>query len=302
MDINLYNINFNNLKYFYEVCKLGSFTKASEYFCISQPSISYAIKQLEEHFGEELIIRNRNGVKMTKKGSILYSKVEEIISTINECHQILENKKETEQIAFGMQSHIYLFFKNRIKSFIKENPTVKLIFHDDSTAVLINKLENREIDFIIDTAPISINSNNYDLETIKSENMCFVYAKESHSLFSHATSLEEISKFQIILPRENSNIRNSLNILLNKKNLCLTPFYQSNSTQVTIDLILGGNVIGYVFESAVKDLLQNGKLCKIPINISLPSIPLCLVTKKENINSSIKTFIDYLSNKKEKLC
>lgn len=300
MDINLFNLNFNNLKYFYEVCKLGSFTKASEYFCISQPSISYAIKQLEDHFGEELIIRNRNGIKMTKIGSLLFVKVEEIINSMNECHQIMENKKETEQISFGMQSHIYLFFKNRIKSFIKENPNVKLIFHDDSTAILINKLENKEIDFIIDTAPISINSNDYDLETIKLEKMCFVYAKESHSLFYNVTNLEDISKFQIVLPRENSNIRNSLNLLLNKENLSLTPFYQSNSTQVTIDLIIGGNVIGYVFESAVKDLLQNGKLCKIPINIKLPSIPLCLVTKKENNNSKIKSFIDYLSNNKEK--
>lgn len=297
MNINLYNLNFNNLKYFYEVCKLGSFTKASEYFCISQPSISHAIKQLEEHFGEELIIRNRNGVKMTKKGSLLFAKVEEIINSMNECHQIMENKKESEQIAFGMQSHIYLFFKNKIKSFIKENPNVKLIFHDDSTAILINKLENHEIDFIIDTAPISINSNDYDLETIKLEKMCFVCAKESYSLFSNVTNLEEISKFQIVLPRENSNIRNSLNLLLNKENLSLTPYYQSNSTQVTIDLILGGNVIGYVFESAVKELLQNGKLCKIPINITLPSIPLCLVTKKEKNNSKIKSFINYLSKK-----
>ncbi len=298
MDINLYNLNFNNLKYFYEVCKLGSFTKASEYFCISQPSISYAIKQLEEHFGEELIIRNRNGIKMTNKGSLLFTKVEEIISSMNECHQIMENKKETEQIAFGMQSHIYLFFKNKIKSFIKENPNVKLIFHDDSTAILINKLENKEIDFIIDTAPISINSNDYDLETIKLEKMCFVYAKENHSLFSNVKNLEEISKFHIVLPRENSNIRNSLNILLNKENLSFTPFYQSNSTQVTIDLILGGNVIGYVFESAVKELLDNETLYKITINTPLPSIPLCLVTKKENNNSKVKSFIEYLSETK----
>ncbi len=215
----------------------------------------------------------------------------------------MENKTESEQIAFGMQSHIYLFFKNRIKSFIKKNPSVKLVFHDDSTATLINKLKNHEIDFIIDTAPISINSNEYDLETIKLEKMCFVYAKESHYLFSNATNLREISKFQIVLPRENSNIRNSLNLLLNKENLSLTPSYQSNSTQVTIDLILGGNVIGYVFESAVKELLQNGILCKMSINNTLPSIPLCLITKKENNNSKIKSFIDYLSkNNKEKSC
>ena len=41
------NINLNLYKYFYEVAKYNSYTKAAESLMISQPSLSYSIKVLE---------------------------------------------------------------------------------------------------------------------------------------------------------------------------------------------------------------------------------------------------------------
>ena len=121
MDINLFDINLNNLKYFYMIVKLGSFTKVSEYFYISQPNISYAIKQLENYFGVKLLIRDRSGVKLTPVGERIYGKIEDLFKNLDECNLIVQEKNNIENISIGIQSHIYLLFKDKIKRFLKSN-------------------------------------------------------------------------------------------------------------------------------------------------------------------------------------
>ena len=49
------NINLNLYKYFYEVAKYNSYTKAAESLLISQPSLSYSIKVLETQLEKKSI-------------------------------------------------------------------------------------------------------------------------------------------------------------------------------------------------------------------------------------------------------
>ena len=56
------NINLNLYKYFYEVAKHDSFTKAAEELMISQPSLSYSVKVLEEQLDYKLFNRNKGKI------------------------------------------------------------------------------------------------------------------------------------------------------------------------------------------------------------------------------------------------
>ena len=69
------NINMEYYKIFYYVAKEGSFTKAGEELCVSQPAVSQSIKLLEENLGTKLFIRVPKGVKLTPEGEALYSYV-----------------------------------------------------------------------------------------------------------------------------------------------------------------------------------------------------------------------------------
>ncbi len=64
-------MNLNQLKYFYAVCTYGSLSDVSEFLHISQPSLSSAIKALENEFGIVLFQRNHKGMKLTQAGNIL---------------------------------------------------------------------------------------------------------------------------------------------------------------------------------------------------------------------------------------
>ena len=58
----------NELIYFIELSNTLNFSRASERIGISQPSLSAAVKRLEDSIGTDLFIRSKNGVTLTQAG------------------------------------------------------------------------------------------------------------------------------------------------------------------------------------------------------------------------------------------
>jgi len=72
--------NLRQLKYFITTVECGSVAEASRKLYIAQPSISTAIKGLEESFGVLLLIRHHaQGVSLTPSGARFYRKAQELL-------------------------------------------------------------------------------------------------------------------------------------------------------------------------------------------------------------------------------
>ena len=61
-------MELRQLRYFVSIVDLGSFTKAAEVLFITQPTLSWNIRKLEEEFGVTLLDRHFNGVQLTERG------------------------------------------------------------------------------------------------------------------------------------------------------------------------------------------------------------------------------------------
>src|SRR6187399_1079372 len=58
----------SEIKYFLEVSTALNISRAAERLGISQPSLSLAIRRLEDTIGTDLLVRSKSGVKLTKAG------------------------------------------------------------------------------------------------------------------------------------------------------------------------------------------------------------------------------------------
>ena len=65
-------MNLKDLTYFAALAEQKQFTAVSEQFGVTQPTISYALKRLEEEFESALIVRDttKKSVVLTKNRSI----------------------------------------------------------------------------------------------------------------------------------------------------------------------------------------------------------------------------------------
>lgn len=85
------------LYYFVEVCKSLSITKSANTLHISQPSLSIAIKELEEELGLQLFHRVKQRLQLTSEGRFFYQELVPILTN-------LENLTETVK-SFGENMH-----------------------------------------------------------------------------------------------------------------------------------------------------------------------------------------------------
>lgn len=100
-------MNLKDLTYFAALAEQKQFTAVSEQFGVTQPTISYALKRLEEEFESALIVRDttKKSVVLTKTGQLVYelavklgeklllqkkkSHYSQLRSCVLDCHQSL---------------------------------------------------------------------------------------------------------------------------------------------------------------------------------------------------------------------
>ena len=68
-------MNLTKLRYFHSACQYLNISRAAEALHLSQPSVSGAIKDLEEEYGVQLIRRQKTGFSLTPDGEELLKKL-----------------------------------------------------------------------------------------------------------------------------------------------------------------------------------------------------------------------------------
>lgn len=142
-------MDFRNLSYFQMVCKLGSFTKAAEYFNISQPSVTVAIQKLEEEMGVKLLERSQKKVSLTKAGKVFLNRTEVILNKVEnlaiEMNEFQSSKKETIRIGIPPMLGSYLLPKI-LTEFTEHHSHVELCVYEIGSNKIKELLEFKELD------------------------------------------------------------------------------------------------------------------------------------------------------------
>ena len=72
------------LQVFYTVAKQLSFTKAAEQLFMTQPAVTFQVKQLEEHFSTRLFERSHGKISLTPAGRLVMEYAEKILGVSEE--------------------------------------------------------------------------------------------------------------------------------------------------------------------------------------------------------------------------
>lgn len=90
-------MNLKLLKAFITIADTESFSKAAERLFISQPALSQNIKQLESHFGVNLIKRDPHNFFLTEAGKVLY----EYAVNLLEASDLMEEAMDSFRSSLG---------------------------------------------------------------------------------------------------------------------------------------------------------------------------------------------------------
>lgn len=149
--------NYELYKVFYWAAKTGSLTQAAKALYLTQPSVSHAIKQLEERVGLTLFYRNAKGVSLTQEGKILFSYIEQsqiLISLAEEKMEALKSLESGELRIGGSDSLFKHYLLPYLEDFHVRYPGIKLHLKHGTTPEVISYLKEGRIDLGVVRMPI----------------------------------------------------------------------------------------------------------------------------------------------------
>ena len=145
---------FSKYDYVYQVYKECSFTKAAEKLCISQPSLSAAIKNIEKKVGTELFERTGAGVKLTEAGEAYIVATQQIIKAENDFANKINDiyNLESGQVTVGGSNHLSSYVLPKIiNHFTSLHPKIKVNLMEANSNNLKDMIKNEEVDIFIDS-------------------------------------------------------------------------------------------------------------------------------------------------------
>lgn len=91
-------MTLTQMRYFYEVCKWRSITKAAASLHISQPTVSIAMADLEKESGLNLFRREGKKLSLTEDGSLLLSKITPILANLQQLDRDIKDMAQNKNL------------------------------------------------------------------------------------------------------------------------------------------------------------------------------------------------------------
>ncbi len=287
------NINLNSLKIFYVVAASKSLLEAANRLYISQPAISRSMLKLEEEMDTQLLYRNNKGVALTPSGQVLFTYLKSMKDSFEICKREIMTINDIEKgsLVIGIQSHIVRnYLMDKIAHFRIKHPNIKIELIDMPTHEIIERVENRKVDFSIDSSPIETSFSNISVIPLKSINTCFIASVDKDT--SKIKNIKDLEQENIILPIMRSSLRRNLNKFLESKNCRIRTILEFGTEDLIIDSVSRNFGIGYVVEPGVSHLIDSSILKKIDIDCELPRLDINLIKIDNNLTKIAELFIN----------
>jgi DNA-binding transcriptional LysR family regulator len=146
------------LQVFHTVARLLSFTKAAEALHMTQPAVTFQIRQLEEYFNTRLFDRTHNKISLTEAGDQVFVYAERIIALYNEMdNQVRRLTGDVIGVLVVGASTTLAEYRipTLLGDFQAKFQDVKLRLKVSNTLGVVQMVENNEVDVGVVEAPVS---------------------------------------------------------------------------------------------------------------------------------------------------
>ena len=150
-------MTLTDLRYLVALARERHFGRAAEKCHVSQPTLSVAVKKVEEELGVQLFERSASEVKITETGRRIVVQAEKVLMEATQIHEIAAAGKDplAGPLRVGVIYTIGPYLLPRLIPRVHElAPRMPLIIHENYTARLVEVLKRGELDVIIISLPL----------------------------------------------------------------------------------------------------------------------------------------------------
>lgn len=187
------------------VVSTGSLTKTAELVHLSPSAVSHSLRKLEQSLGMQLVIRGRDGIKLTRAGRELLPHVRYTLKAEERLQQEIARVSNVRSgvLHVGVFSSVGCNWMPDILRLMQENyPQIDVHIHQDGYAGLEAAVVNGELDAAFVSLPMAESVPTYPL--LQDRLMC-ITPKAFQAVNRDYVTIEELREQTLILPHAQSD-------------------------------------------------------------------------------------------------
>jgi DNA-binding transcriptional LysR family regulator len=196
------------LQVFHTVARLLSFTKAAETLHMTQPAVTFQVRQLEEHFNTRLFDRTHNRISLTDAGKRVFEYSDRIFELYSEMESAVREMTGDVSgvLMIGASTTIAEYMLPALLGdFKKKYPDVNLQLKVSNSDGIVHMVENNVIDLGVVESPVL--NKNLVVEVCRVDQLVAVVSPQ-HPLCNRETvTISELLVYPYICREEGSGTR-----------------------------------------------------------------------------------------------
>lgn len=241
-------MNLDYLRYFVKLAEIRHYTKAAEQLCITQPSLSHAIRLLETELGVPLFEKTGRNTQLTRFGEEFLVCAKQTLGTLEQGVSSIQRSAQGEGlIRLGFLRVLGIEYVPRLAAqFLAENPgkSIRFEFHTDRTQGLIDGLLDGRYDLILCSPPAPELS--LTAEAVTSQDLVLIVPKRHPLAQRHSVDLAEALPYPQVYFSKGSGLRDVVDDLFTAAGGSPQIAYETEEDQVIAGLVAQGFGIAVV--------------------------------------------------------
>lgn len=252
-------MTLRHMRIFIEVCRRGSVTAAAEALYLAQPSVSLAIKELEQYYGIKLFDRLSRSMRLTEEGRRMFPYANSLVSVFDEMEQGVKNWDSFGTLRVGSSITIGNFLlPGLVKEFYSSHPEMKVQVQIDNSEQVEKGVLRGDLDFALIEG--TAHSGAIVCERFMSDTLAVVCGKTHPLADKENITLKELLRYDLLLREHGSGGRELFDSMLVTYDVSAAPVWESTSTGALIAAVAAGLGVSVLPQMLVKPHLDGGEL------------------------------------------
>lgn len=275
-------MTIRHLRIFVEVAKTGKMSIAAQRLFISQPTVSQAIRELEDHYGQKLFDRLSKKLYITSFGKELFTYATQVVEQFDNLEKKMNDNLHIENLRIGASVTVGTCLLSKI---IKElhciAPRVSTYAYVNNTSMVEKKLLNSDLDVAIVEGDI----HSQDLVTIPViDDYLVLLCSNNHPLANKKMlTLYDLENQRFAMREDGSGTREFFEQILHKYKIHIKLVYESSSTDTIRRAILDDNCLSLLSVHTFEEDIINNKMHIINTDLDILKRSFKLVYHKDKI-------------------
>ncbi|WP_068081839.1 LysR family transcriptional regulator [Polycladidibacter stylochi] len=303
-------ITLRQLNSFLVVAQEGSITLAAERLLLTKSAVSMNLSELEKHLGQRLFDRSNNRLRLNEQGKKLLPMVDELLLRTQAIETLFTTSQNTGDTKAPLTGRLRIGASyttgNHVIPYLIQDFR-KHTYHTNQSLIVTNSSEVAEMlnGFELDIGFIEGRVQEPELLSIPwRQDQMVVVCAPSHPLAQRfcrgATPapihMQHLDNVDWVLRESGSGTRE---FFLTK----LAPYleqwhiaFELNNSEAILSCVMAGLGLTCISQLAVQDLLAQGRLCALPLDIDMHRQYALLYHREKYLSPLISAFIQFSRN------